>query len=261
MDDLAVHPFRMLELCAGVGGLGLGVHIAVPGARTVAYLEREAFAAATLVARMESGNLAPAAVWSDLATFDARAWRGAVDCVVSGDPCQPNSNAGNRLGKDDDRFLINQVIRIVEGCRPARVFRENVNGNVAGQLEAIVGPLERMGYRVAAGIFSAASVGAPHDRERLFIMADADDAGLQGRLEAAGQGWSGPEGHAGAGGWWSAEPALDRVANGMADRVDRIRACGNGVVPLAAAYAWRALDALLADGRNTRATVLTGVAA
>jgi hypothetical protein len=117
---------NVLGLCSGVGGLELGLRIAVPGARGVAYVEREAHAIANLVARMEGGELHHAPVWSDLATFDARPWRGVVDCVASGDPCQPNSVAGKRQGEADDRFLLDQVIRIIAECRPQRVFRENV---------------------------------------------------------------------------------------------------------------------------------------
>jgi DNA (cytosine-5)-methyltransferase 1 len=95
---MALRPWNVISLCAGVGGLDLGIRIAEPGAVGVCYVEREASAAATLVARMEDGCLHPAPVWSDLTTFDARRWRGAVHCVASGDPCQPNSVAGKRLG-------------------------------------------------------------------------------------------------------------------------------------------------------------------
>lgn len=165
---------NVLGICAGSGALELGIRIARPDARAVAYVEREAFAAAHLVARMEEGWLDPAPVWSDAGTFDPRPWRGVVDLVTSGDPCQPNSLAGKRLGDADDRWLVDQVLRIVDGVRPARFFRENVPGNADGQLEAFVPPLEGMGYRVAAGIFSAAEVGASHWRERLVIMADRD---------------------------------------------------------------------------------------
>lgn len=172
---MALYPWNGIELCAGAGGLGLGVELAVPGARGVAYVEREAASAATLVGRMEAGDLAPAPVWSDLATFDARRWRGRVHWVASGDPCQPNSTAGKRLGAADDRFLIDQVLRIVDECRPLRLFRENVPGNAAGQLGALVPPLERMGYRVECGIFSSAETGASHGRRRLFVMADRPD--------------------------------------------------------------------------------------
>ena len=172
--NVAARPYNVLGLCAGVGGLELGVRIARPGARGVCYLEREVPAAARLAARMLDGSLHPAPVWSDLTTFDGRPWRGVVDCLTSGDPCQPNSVAGKQRGKDDDRWLLDHVFRIIDEVRPDRVFRENVPGNADGQLAAIVPALEGMGYRVAAGIFSARGAGASHLRERLFIMADAN---------------------------------------------------------------------------------------
>lgn len=173
---MALRPLHIIELCAGAGGLGLGIELAAElagyRARGVAYVEREAAAAALLATRMDAGELAPAPIWSDLATFDARPWRGVVHCVASGDPCQPNSVAGKRQGAADDRFLINQVLRVVDECRPDRVFRENVPGNADGQLGALVPPLEAMGYRVAAGIFSSSATGNTMRRERLFVMAD-----------------------------------------------------------------------------------------
>lgn len=166
---------NVLAFCSGSGGLELGIEIARPDARPVAYVEREAHAAATLVARMEDGSIAKAPIWSDAGTFDPRPWRGVVDCIASGDPCQPNSEAGKRLGAADDRWLIDQLLRCVDIIRPHCVFRENVPGNADGQLAALVPPLERMGYRVAAGIFAASEAWGSHIRERLFIMAWRDD--------------------------------------------------------------------------------------
>ncbi|WP_252865604.1 DNA cytosine methyltransferase [Brevundimonas diminuta] len=185
---MAARPYNILGLCAGVGGLELGVRIARPGARGVCYLEREVPAAARLVARMQDGSLHPAPVWSDLTTFDGIPWRGVVDCLTSGDPCQPNSVAGKQRGKDDDRWLLDHVFRIIDEVRPHRVFRENVPGNAHGQLEAIVPALEGMGYRIAAGIFSARGAGASHLRERLFIMADRDGEHGDGS-RIGGPGW------------------------------------------------------------------------
>ena len=347
---MAPRSWNIASVCAGVGGLDLGVRIAEPGAHGVVFVEREAAAAAVLVARMEAGDMAPAPVWSDLATFDARPWRGVVDCVTSGDPCQPNSVAGKRGGADDERFLIHQLLRVVAECRPRRVFRENVTGNAGGQLAALVHALERMGYRVAVGVFSAAEVGASHRRERLFVMADragepgrvharwrrsgegaADLGGCGGRVAHAagrrqqegcenptrggqllqGQGRSplagdgggaladaddarspqrrddqerrGALGHErkalGAGSdllfapspsdpRWPAiiaaapqlEPAVRRVADGLANRVDRLRACGNGVVPLVAAFAWRSLAARLAEDARSGGAAMRAIA-
>ncbi|WP_420893912.1 DNA cytosine methyltransferase [Sphingomonas paucimobilis] len=174
----------------------LGEHLRGRDVRGVCYVEREAAAAASLVASMEAGWLHPAPVWSDLATFDGAGWRDRVHCVASGDPCQGNSVAGKRLGVDDERFLADHVLSIVDAVRPDRVFRENVTGNAAQQLDALCGPLERMGYVVAAGIFSSGRTGNSHGRERLIIMADrADGAGWL----YAGQGRS-DEGTAYAGG-------------------------------------------------------------
>lgn len=190
---MASRPYNLMSLCAGVGGLELGVRIARPGARGVCYLEREVPAAARLVARMQDGSLHPAPIWSDLTTFDGLPWRGLVDCLTSGDPCQPNSVAGKGLGKDDDRWLLDHVFRIIAEVRPARVFRENVPGNADGQLAAIVPALEGMGYRVAAGIFSARGAGASHLRERLFIMADCDG---DGSCSIAGSGLHDDQHHA-----------------------------------------------------------------
>lgn len=257
--------------------LGVGVQIARPDAVCVAHVEREAGPAAILVARMEQGVLAAAPIWSDVGTFDGRPWRGVVDCLISGDPCQPNSNAGKRLGSDDDRWLLDQVIRIIDECRPARIFRENVTGNAGGQLAVFVPALEQMGYRVASGVFSAVEVGASHQRERLFILADRDGENVQGRRPNSYPiGWQEPAGYAGlcsgtveaafAPGpddqrWQSIveqrpdlAPATQRKVRGMVDglpsRVDQLRAIGNGVVPLAVAHAWLSLDALLATIPN-----------
>lgn len=172
---MALRPAAILSLCSGVGGLELGIRLALPHARTICHVEREAAAAASLVASMEAGWFHPAPVWSDLTTFDARPWRGLVSIIASGDPCQDNSVAGKRAGAGGERFLAPEVVRIAQQCRPDIIFRENVPGNADGQLHAIVPPLERLGYRVAAGIFSSAETGNTMRRERLFIMAVRED--------------------------------------------------------------------------------------
>jgi DNA (cytosine-5)-methyltransferase 1 len=115
-----------LSLCSGAGGLDLGLAIAIPGYRAVGHVERETFAAATLVARMEDASLDQAVVWDDVGAFDGRPWRGAVDIVTAGYPCQPFSVAGRRLGSVDPRHLWPHVARIICEVQPPFVFLENV---------------------------------------------------------------------------------------------------------------------------------------
>ena len=174
---------NILSLCAGVGGLELGIMLALASrgeaGRGICYVEREAAAAASLVASMEAGWFHPAPVWSDLATFDGKPWRGLVHILASGDPCQDNSVAGKRAGADGERFLAPEVCRIAKECRPRRIFRENVTGNADGQLHALVPPLEGLGYRIAAGIFSSAETGNTMRRERMFVMAERHRVGLE----------------------------------------------------------------------------------
>lgn len=285
-----------IALCAGAGGLELGVDLAVPGYRAVCWVERDAYAAAALVARMDDAALDPAPVWDDLVSFDGRPWRGRVDLVTAGYPCQPFSSAGRRRGTDDPRHLWPHVARIVAEVRPRRAFCENVVGHLDRGLDEVIRDLAGLGYRVAAGIFGAAEVGASHRRDRLFLLADADHGDVRDMARAEGRGGPDrvPEGRlpvsdspgggvldavvapaAGAGpapggadggrwfppgpddlaGWAEylarhpgLQPALPRGDDGLADRMDRYRLVGNGVCPLAAAYAWVSLSADLGPG-------------
>ncbi|NIU03711.1 MAG: DNA cytosine methyltransferase, partial [Gammaproteobacteria bacterium] len=92
--DVVDSEINLLSLCSGVGGLDLGVRLALPGSRVVGYVEREAYCAAVLLARMADKTLDAAPIWcGDLGEFDGGPWRGAVDGIVSGIPCQPHSVA------------------------------------------------------------------------------------------------------------------------------------------------------------------------
>jgi len=121
---------NVLDLCAGIGGMSLGVRRAVPSARTVCYVEREAFCCAVLVKQMQLGALDTGPVWTDLATFDGLPWRGKVDLVTAGFPCQPFSFAGDRNQLDDHRWLWPDIERIIASVQPGLVFLENVPGLV-----------------------------------------------------------------------------------------------------------------------------------
>lgn len=181
MPALNVDTCSVLSLCAGIGGLDLGLRLALPTARTVLYLEREATAAAILAARFADGSLEDAPIWSDLRTFDGRAWRGCVDILTAGYPCQPFSVAGQRRGEDDPRHLWPHVARIIRECEPTWVFLENVGNHLKLGFREVALELREMGFRVEAGLFTAEEVGAPHRRERLFALAfAADDYGRRG---------------------------------------------------------------------------------
>ena len=156
----------------------LGIKLARPDFRTVCYVEREAFAVSVLVAAMEIGGLDQAPVWSDARTFDGRPWRGIVDCVIGGIPCQPWSYAGSRLGSADERDLWPDSCRIIREVGPGVVFLEEVSGFTRYFHERVGADLRGMGYRTAEGLFSAAETGAPHERRRFFALAYSD-SGLQ----------------------------------------------------------------------------------
>lgn len=167
----------------------MGFELAFPGSRAVCVVEREAFAVAHLVAAMRAGLMAPAPVWSDARTLDGRRWRGQVDFVIGGIPCQPHSLAGKRLGRDDPRDLWSAFRRILVQSGAWGCVVENVPGMLSsGGAERVWRDLHRLGFAVEAGLFSAEEVGASHGRERLFVlgihrgrMADADRAGFEKR--------------------------------------------------------------------------------
>ncbi len=167
---------RTLSLCAGIGGADLGLR-SIGAARTVCYVEREAFAAACLVQAMERGDLDDAPIWSDLRTFDAGVWRGAVDLVVAGYPCQPFSFAGKRAGGLDERHLWPDVLRIWRECGARYLFCENVAGHLSLGFDAVLADLAESGADVEWDLFRASDVGAPHKRERLFFLAHSTHIG------------------------------------------------------------------------------------
>lgn len=164
---------NVLAICAGYGGMELGLQLATGGAaRAVCYVEREAFASACLVAQMEAGHLASAPIWSDLRTFDGRPWRGRVDCIAAGFPCQPWSTAGRARGTADSRWIWPEIARVVREVAPAVVFLENVPTLAnRGGLGPVLGSLAALGFDAEWDVFKASDVGAPQLRRRLFILA------------------------------------------------------------------------------------------
>ena len=166
-----------LSLCSGYEGIGLGLRKVFPNLREIAYVEREGFPVANLVAKIEAGKLDSAPIFTDVKTFPYQKFRGKVDILSGGFPCQPFSQAGLRKSTEDPRHLFPYIERGIRECTPAAVFLENVEGILSsttgdGQpvLQYVLRGLEALGYRATAGIFSASEAGAPHQRKRVFIL-------------------------------------------------------------------------------------------
>ena len=179
IQEVTDDSLRTLSLCSGYGGLDLGLHRVFPNARTVCYVENEIPAAAILVENTRKGRLDDAPIWSNLKTFDPRPFVGRIDAIIGGYPCQPFSVAGKRGGTDDPRHLWPYIAELVRVIQPRICVFENVRGHVRLGLPEVLGELRSFGYRVRAGIFAASEVGAPHRRERVFILAYREGERLQ----------------------------------------------------------------------------------
>ena len=329
-----------LALFAGAGGGILGGKLL--GWTTVCAVEWEAYPASVLIARQNEGVLPPFPIWDDVRTFDGRPWRGRVDVVSGGFPCQDISAAGKGAGIDGERSgMWAHMARIVREVGPRYVFVENSPMLTSRGLGRVLGDLAAMGYDARWGVLGANDAGAPHKRDRIWIVAHSDlhehrtngrkeaeqgsissehrpercactraiavadaekqfarglpigtsseyprlgvsgenvaDAlryGPQGQREdgntegsaglcrkggnqvehlrnAASEGLplgidgplgqSGPISESERSDWWATEPDVGRVAHGVAARVDRLKAIGNGQVPAVAARAWETL--------------------
>ena len=266
-----------LALFAGAGGGILGGKLL--GWRTVCAVEWEPYPASVVVARQNDGLLPPFPIWDDVQTFDGQPWRGSVDVVSGGFPCQDISAAGKGTGIDGERSgMWREMARIIHEVRPRYAFVENSPMLTSRGLGTVLGDLASMGFDARWGVLGAADVGANHQRDRIWIVAkwrgqlphaqherigrwEQQQACAQkkdGKLaDTKNQGYVWRDWFMGAfeeehdhrgsqtdGGWqwWATEPDVGRVANGVAARVDRLKAIGNGQVPLCAATAWRVLS-------------------
>ena len=301
-----------LALFAGAGGGILGGKLL--GWRTICAVEWEAYPASVLISRQNEGILPPFPVWNDVQTFDGKPWRGRVDVVSGGFPCQDISSAGKGAGIDGERSSMwGHMARIIGEVLPKQVYVENSPMLVGRGLTRVLSDLASMGYDARWCVLGARDAGAPHQRDRIWIvanhsmrerlegahdngaiperiqpepvqrceeMADADlprrgqshkkmegetpkqfDGGsvqsreisdpdsqrlsqLHNATEPDDEGQS-PWGFTQKGReaeWWTSEPDVGRVAHGVAARVDRLKAIGNGQVPQVAALAWNILN-------------------
>jgi len=177
VDTNKTNTINHLSLCTGYEGIGRGLREVLPNVREIAYVEIEAFAIANLANKMETGKLHQAPIYTNLKTFPYRKFRGQVDIISGGFPCQPFSQAGSRKATEDPRHLFPYIAEGIRECQPRIVFLENVEGILScctqdGEpvLQYVLRTLEELGYRATAGIFSAGEVGFPHQRKRVYII-------------------------------------------------------------------------------------------
>lgn len=227
-----------LALFAGAGGGILASRLL--GWRTVCAVEFDGYRRAVLAARQDDGSLEPFPIWDDVRTFDGLPWRGRIDVVSGGFPCQAYSSAARGRNVADD--LWPEMRRIVAEVAPRYVFAENV---VRRAIDRAADELEQMGYRTRAVALSAADLGADHIRKRYWLLAHADgDSELREPVhaEVAELPRVRPS-------VWLAQPRESRMADGMAFRMERLAATGDGQVPVVAAMAFR----ILRDAHTTSA--------
>jgi DNA (cytosine-5)-methyltransferase 1 len=284
-----------LALFAGAGGGILGGKLL--GWRTVCAVEWEKYPACVLAARQNDGVLPPFPIWDDVQTFDGNPWRGIVDVVSGGFPCQDISQAGKGVGISGERSgMWSQMARIISEVRPKYTFIENSPMLTSRGLERVLADLASMGFNAEWGVLGADDVGAPHLRKRIWIVGkDTKQSQFFSHTEHDRNRWGqqqsesikektcgNPIGQlanpnllrhiygqpeinptkrrlnalsnlATSGAWcgtnqqWAIEPNVGRVVDGLADRVDRLKALGNGQVPLCAATAWNILNERLAN--------------
>ena len=274
---------RTMHLFAGIGG-GLLADL-ILGHTPVVAVEWEPYACRVLRERAAEGWFPGLHVWEgDVRLFDPSEYTGVVDCIHAGFPCQDISVAGKQAGVSEGTRsgLYREVLRIAGVVRPRFLFLENVSAILSNGLGTVLADLAALGYDTRWCCIRASDVGAPHHRDRWFLLADTnvqcksepnndkrciggtekarreeqrfvcgdgearilpdtdtDSAQRQGNERAKRVGPEYPD-ISGAG-WWTTEPGLGRVANGIPNRVGQLKGYGNAQVPLQAAAAWRLL--------------------
>lgn len=268
---------RTMHLFAGAGG-GLLADL-ILGHTPIVAVEWEPYACQVLRERAADGWFPDLQVWEgDIRLFDPSDYEGVVDCIHAGFPCQDISVAGNQagVGAETRSGLYREVIRIARILRPRFLYLENVSAIVSNGLGTVVADLAALGYDVEWLCLRASDCGAPHHRDRWWCLAThadsnerrtsgmGQDAWTDGRDDVSGicevladADKSRCEGYGNGSerrrkehaepcipSWWQAEPDVGRVANGVAFRIHRLKALGNGQVPLQAAVAWKLLGGL-----------------
>jgi len=239
-----------LALFAGAGGGILGGKLL--GWRTVCAVEIDPWNRDVLLARQRDGILEPFPIWDDVTTFDGKPWRGFVDVVSGGFPCQDISSAGSGEGITGERSgLWGAMARIVGEVLPRFVLVENSPNLTSRGMGTVLGDLAALGYDAKWGVLGARHAGANHARDRIWILANA--AGERAHT-GKNEGWDYLENMRGQ--WWANPPdgpvAIDGrftgaiplhlgLGDGMAGWMERLKATGNGQVPAVVPLAWKIL--------------------
>ena len=233
---------KMLDLFSGIGGFSLAASW-TGGIETVAFCEIEPFCQQVLKKHWPDVPIYPDI--KELNGHEVVREHGAVDIVCGGFPCQPFSVAGKQRGKEDDRHLWPEMFRIIQETNPTWIVGENVTGLIDMELEQCFLDLESEGYEVQTFIIPACAVNAPHKRDRVWIIANSSSErwiqvgkSQQERLsdkyiESNHAFWRyctdllldmEPD-------WSSPSSGVKRNDNGLSEGVDRLKGCGNSIVP------------------------------
>ena len=249
---------KLLDLFSGIGGFSLGAER--NGIETIGFVEKDEFCQKVLKKH-----------WSDVPIIDdIRKVNGkdfgSATIISGGFPCQPFSVAGKRQGKDDDRYLWDEMLRVISSCKPTWVIGENVEGIVNIQdgmvLRSVQDDLEREGFQVQCLVIPASGIGAWHQRNRVWIIgcnvSNAKCLGFSerssiGRLHKKKPNNSDIFSNKSKTGtfekqqtWWQTQSELCGVPNGVShelhsDRANRIKALGNSIVPQIAEQIFRSI--------------------
>ena len=252
-----------LDLFSGIGGLSLAL---APWVDPFAYCENERYAQSVLLSRMQDGQLPVAPIWDDVCTLVGKSLP-RIDILYGGFPCQDISVAGTGKGLAGKRSgLVFELLRLCEETKPAFIFLENVPGIRTRGGEQVGKALAALGYDCRWDIVSALEVGAPHKRERWFLLAHAHGPRLQvprrDEIKADKSRKIIPDRYPGLSDacevslqprgisaefcvqesfWKKTHGELLRMDDGLSPQTHRIRALGNAVVPLQAREAFMRL--------------------
>ena len=243
---------RVMDLFSGIGGFSLGLKKA-GGFTTVCYCEIDQACQQVLYGLMLDGALDTAPICTDVKRLDGAPWAGRVELICGGFPCQDISAAGLRAGIDGERSgLWREIARLVRQVRPRYVLVENVAALLGRGIDVVLGDLAALGFDAEWGVLGADDFGATQHRERVWILAYAHDAGLQGPVwigepPPPRPAWEAAHSEplrSGVGHWPPGPLAvahIPRMADGPTDRMDRLRGLGNAVVPDCAEFIGRRL--------------------